>query len=67
MNCPATPLGCGNGIKCKKPFRPKTRKITPDRYRAIVDAVLIQVLLWLTTIKHGVNYIDVDRFDVVYF
>ena len=45
MNCPATPLGGGSGMKCRKPFRPKTRKITPARYRATVDAVFITDLL----------------------
>src|ERR1700751_2268775 len=43
MNCPATPPGGGRGIKFRKPFRPKTRKITPARYRAITEAVLIAV------------------------
>src|ERR1035438_688529 len=66
MNCPATPLGGGNGMKCRKPFRPKTRKITPARYRAIVDAVLMEFLLSFMQ-NHGVNYIDVDIFDVVYW
>src|SRR5204863_1946002 len=41
MNCPAMPPGGGNGMKFRKPFRPKTRKITPARYRAIAEAVLI--------------------------
>src|SRR5580765_5259080 len=41
MNCPATPPGGGSGIKFRKPFRPKTRKITPARYRAITETVLI--------------------------
>src|SRR4051794_12630879 len=41
MNCPAMPPGGGSGMKFRKPFRPKTRKITPARYRAIVEAVLI--------------------------
>src|SRR5258708_5488175 len=41
MNCPAMPPGGGRGIKFRKPFRPKTRKITPARYRAIAEAVLI--------------------------
>src|SRR6267142_4385825 len=41
MNCPATPPGGGMGMKFRKPFRPKTRKITPARYRAIAEAVLI--------------------------
>src|SRR5215510_997150 len=41
MNCPAMPPGGGRGMKFRKPLRPKTRKITPARYRAIVEAVLI--------------------------
>src|SRR6202795_1250750 len=41
MNCPAMPPGGGSGIKFRKPFRPKTRKITPARYRAIAEAVFI--------------------------
>src|SRR5882724_3508006 len=41
MNCPAMPSGAGRGMKFRKPFRPKTRKITPARYRAIAEAVLI--------------------------
>src|SRR5258707_4816846 len=41
MNCPATPPGGGSGMKFRKPFSPKTRKITPARYRAITEAVFI--------------------------
>src|SRR5216684_6417033 len=41
MNCPAMPPGGGRGMKFRKPFRPKTRKIAPARYRAIVEAVFI--------------------------
>jgi MarR family 2-MHQ and catechol resistance regulon transcriptional repressor len=41
MNCPAMPPGGGSGMKFRKPFRPKTRKIAPARYRAIVETVLI--------------------------
>src|SRR5277367_5351472 len=41
MNCPAIPPGGGRGMKFRKPFRPKTRKITPAKYRAIVEVVLI--------------------------
>src|SRR5258708_18222407 len=41
MNCPAMAPGAGRGMKFRKPFRPKTRKITPARYRAIMEAVLI--------------------------
>src|SRR5260370_31669485 len=41
MNCPAMPPGGGRGMKFRKPFRPKTRKIAPARYRAIAEAVFI--------------------------
>src|SRR5260370_22895620 len=41
MNCPAIPPGGGSGMKFRKPFSPITRKITPARYRAITEAVLI--------------------------
>jgi hypothetical protein len=33
--------GGGRGMKFRKPFRPKTRKITPARNRAIAETVLI--------------------------
>src|SRR5229473_8317293 len=41
MNCPAMPPRGGRGMKFRQPFRPKTRKITPARYRAIAEAVFI--------------------------
>src|SRR6202049_3000808 len=41
MNCPAMPPGGGSGMKFRKPFRPKTRKITPARYNAIVETVFV--------------------------
>src|SRR5258708_16638163 len=41
MNSPAMPPGGGRGMKFRKPFRPKTTKIMPARYRAIAEAVLI--------------------------
>src|SRR6267154_578558 len=41
MNCPAMPPGGGSGMKFRKPFSPKTRKIMPARYRAIAETVLI--------------------------
>src|SRR5260221_10392553 len=41
MNCPAMPPGGGMGMKFRKPLRPKTGKITPAKYRAIVETVLI--------------------------
>src|SRR6266853_4333092 len=62
------PPGGGRGMKFRKPFRPKTRKITPARYRAIAEAVLIdQVLLLDWQPFHGVNHIDVNPIDDVYF
>src|SRR6266581_1221037 len=68
MNCPATPPGGGNGMKFRKPFRPKTRKITPARYRAIVEAVLITGFSFLDLPPfHDVNPIDVNIVDEVYF
>jgi len=66
MNCPATPLGGGSGMKCRKPFRPKTRKITPAKYRATVDAVFIRVLLFDRRHCIGVTYLDVNTIDDVY-
>jgi len=45
MNCPAMPPGAGSGRKVRKPFRPKTRKITLARYRAIAEAVLLTGVL----------------------
>src|ERR1700722_6536736 len=41
MNCPAMPPGGGRGMKFRKPFKPKTRKITPARYWAINETVLM--------------------------
>jgi hypothetical protein len=35
------PPGGGRGMKFRKPLSPITRKITPARYRAITEAVLI--------------------------
>src|SRR5260370_21318026 len=68
MNCPATPLGGGSGMKYRNPFTPKTRKITPIRYRAIAETVLITSSPFgLTAVKAGVNYIDVNRIHDVYF
>src|SRR5579872_178061 len=67
MNCPAMPPGGGSGIKFRKPFRPKTRKITPARYRAIAETVLInRVLLWNGQSFDCPNHIDVKIIDDVY-
>jgi hypothetical protein len=38
---PATPPGGARGTKLRKPFNPITRKITPAKYWAINEAVLI--------------------------
>src|SRR6266567_2173540 len=68
MNCPAMPPGGGRGMKFRKPFRPKTRKITPARYRAIAEAVLITRFSFFDWQPlHGVNHIDVNIVDGVYF
>src|ERR1700733_12443344 len=68
MNCPAMPPGGGMGMKFRKPFRPKTRKITPARYRAIAETVLITSSPFrLAAINHGANPIDVSIVDGVYF
>src|SRR6202047_1197811 len=68
MNCPAMPPGGGSGMKFRKPFRPKTRKITPARYRATAEAVFInRVLLLDWQPLHGVNHIYVNTIDGVYF
>src|SRR5580704_4753222 len=68
MNCPAMPPGGGRGMKFRKPFRPKTRKITPARYRAIAETVLItRFSFYLTAISHGANPIYVNIVDGVSF
>src|SRR6266550_5323424 len=68
MNGPAIPGGGGKGMKFRKPFSPITRKITPARYRAITEVVLIT---WFSFSigRHciGVMYIDIKRIDAVYF
>src|ERR1700692_1135704 len=67
MNCPAMPPGGGRGMKFRKPFRPKTRKITPARYRAIAEAVFITGSPFRLRPLHDVNHIDVNIVDDVYF
>jgi hypothetical protein len=32
-------------MKLRKPFRPKTVKIIPSKYRAMVEAIFIELLL----------------------
>src|SRR5947209_4449631 len=66
MNCPAMPSGGGRGIKFRKPFRPKTRKITPARYPAIAETILITGFsFWIGSLD-GANHIDVNMIDGVY-
>src|ERR1700685_2140401 len=67
MTCPAMPPGGGRGMKFRKPFRPKIRKITPARYRAITEAVLITGFsFWVSSHSMATNPIDVNRIDVIY-
>src|SRR6202171_1878439 len=63
MNCPAMPPGGGSGMKFRKPFSPITRKITPVRYRAITEAVLIIGSPLRSPSFHGVNHSDVNTID----
>src|SRR5258708_38923405 len=64
MNCPAMPPGGGRGMKFRKPFSPITRKITPARYRAITEAILITMFSFSNRRQFdGVNYIDVNISD----
>src|SRR4029077_15495071 len=68
MNCPAMPPGGGRGMRFRKPFRPKTRKITPARYRAIAETVLITRFSFsVGTHYQGAYHIDVNIVDDVYF
>src|SRR5580704_18448535 len=68
MNCPAMPPGGGSGMKFRKPFRPKTRKMTPARYRAIVETVLITRFSFSTDGHYmAANPLDLNRIDGVYF
>src|SRR6266699_3221980 len=67
INCPAKPPGGGRGMKFRKPFRPKTRKITPARYRAIAEAVLITFSFRRRSMNHVVKHLEVNIVDDVYF
>src|SRR5450432_1322626 len=68
MNCPAMPPEGGRGMKFRRPLRPKTRKITPARYRAIAEAVFMTGFsFWIGNHFHGVNHIDANIIDEVYF
>src|ERR1700719_3932526 len=64
MNCPAMPPGGGRGMKFRKPFSPKTRKITPARYRAITEAILMTGFSFAIAPLYGVKYIDAKRLDL---
>src|SRR5882762_10075922 len=64
MNCPAMPPGGGRGMKFRKPFSPKTRKITPARYRAITKAILITGFSFTIAPLYGVKYIYDKRLDL---
>src|SRR6266403_5960449 len=64
MNCPAMPPGGGRGMTFRKPFSPKTRKITPARYRAITEAILITGLSFAIAPLYDVKYIDANRLDL---
>jgi hypothetical protein len=64
MNCPAMPPGGGRGMKFRKPFSPKTRKITPARYRATTEAILMTGRSFAITPLYDVKYIDAKRLDL---
>src|ERR1700674_4404683 len=64
MNCPAMPPGGGRGMKFRKPFSPMTRKITPARYRAITEAILITGFSFAIAPLYDVKYIDAKRLDL---
>jgi hypothetical protein len=55
-------------MKCRKPFSPITRKITPARYRATTEAVLITGLSFFDGRRCiGAIHIDINIIDDVYF
>src|ERR1700687_1648202 len=64
MNCPAMPPGGGRGMKFRKPFSPKTRKITPAKYRAITEAIRITGFSFAIAPLYDVKYIDAKRLDL---
>src|SRR4029077_18509471 len=68
MNCPAMPGGGGKGMKCRKPFSPITRKITPARYRAITEAVFITELsFWIGAIALASYILTTIQLMMIYF
>jgi MarR family 2-MHQ and catechol resistance regulon transcriptional repressor len=58
------PPGGGRGMKFRKPFSPMTRKITPARYRAITEAILITGFSFAIAPLYDVKYIDAKRLDL---
>ena len=54
MNWPAIPEGGGMGMKWRKPFSPKMRKMRPRRKRAMT-AVIFMLGLWF-----DIKYIDIN-------
>src|SRR6266511_4222997 len=68
MNCPAMPPGWGRGMRFRKPFSPKIRKIRPARYRAITEAVLITRFSFsVGSLNHGAEHLEVKIIDGVLF
>jgi MarR family 2-MHQ and catechol resistance regulon transcriptional repressor len=51
-------------MKFRKPFSPMTRKITPARYRAITEAILITGFSFAIAPLYDVKYIDANRLDL---
>src|SRR6266481_779954 len=66
MNCPAMPPGGGSGMKFRKPFSPKTRKITPARYRAIVEAIFSHSTASIILMSIGLMMYTSRRIQVFY-
>src|SRR5260370_36968862 len=64
MTLTGRPPGGGRGMKFRKPFSPKTRKITPARYRAITEAILITGFSFAIAPLYDVKYIDAKRLDL---
>jgi len=51
-------------MKFRKPFSPKTRKITPARYRAITEAILITGFSFAIAPLYDLKYIDAKILDL---
>ena len=43
--------GGGCGMKCRKPFEPKTMKTNASKYRAMVEAIFIAFPFWSEFLK----------------